>query len=759
MIRRGGLGLLVAFLVLVALGASADQLGIGSFYLVLLGSICFWIAQATSWNLLSGYSGYFSFGQAAYVGVGAYTTAVLSGRHNVDFFLTLPLAAVLSGLLALGVGAVAFRLGSLRGEIFALLTLAVPFILAAFARINRSIDGGQGTSVPVPELPGPVSSFQQFQFLLALLIATIAVAVAYVVQHTRSGSALAAIRDAEDVAEVTGVATFRYKMLAMLLSGVIGGVAGSVYALQIGFVTVESVFGLTIPLFVIVMGVLGGRSHWLGPVIGAVLIVTLQDRLSSYGLDAYNMIILGGILALLVALAPDGLYARLRARPLVALGTLVGVSGALAVLRVWGELLDWLVVGMLAASLVAIVLGSPRLSARLGLRPPGHRSRTVTPAAPTDAAAGDTAPADAAVPGAAAADGAPADATAGETAARTAPVDAAAPDGARIDAVSTERAGIDDVSTERAGADDVSTDAGAGSTDAGAGSAGAGAGSAGAGATETAPVQAAATHLPTVLETRTVPIQATGSRGGGSGAVLVECRGVARYFGGVHALEEVTLDIREGELVGLVGPNGSGKTTLVNLLSGTIRPTRGTIRIGGQDITRLAPHRIAHVGMARTYQIPRPFDSMTVRDNVAMAIMFGRTPMSLRRARPIAERHLGTVALAHLADAYPNSLNLHQRQLLEMARAVAANPRVLLLDEALAGLNPAEVDNAVRVVRRIHDSGITIVIVEHLLRVLNQLATRLVVLDRGSCLADGDPQTVLNDPAVVRAYLGRQAHV
>ncbi|MDW5330606.1 branched-chain amino acid ABC transporter ATP-binding protein/permease [Plantactinospora sp. KLBMP9567] len=776
MIRRGGVGLLVAFLVLAALGASADQLGIGSFYLVLLGSICFWIAQATSWNLLSGYSGYFSFGQAAYVGVGAYTTAVLSGRHNVDFFLTLPLAAVFSGLLALGVGAVAFRLGSLRGEIFALLTLAVPFILAAFARINRSIDGGQGTSVPVPELPGPVSSFQQFQFLLALLIATIAVAVAYLVQHTRSGSALAAIRDAEDVAEVTGVATFRYKMLAMLLSGVIGGVAGSVYALQIGFVTVESVFGLTIPLFVIVMGVLGGRSHWLGPVIGAVLIVTLQDRLSSYGLDAYNMIILGGILALLVALAPDGLYARLRARPLVALGTLVGVSGALAVLRVWGELLDWLVVGMLAASLVAIVLGSPRLSARLGLRPPGHRSRTATPTAPTDAAAADTAPDDVAVPGGAAAGAAPADATTAEIAAETAPIDDAAPDRARIDDVLTEQARIDaaapdgvridDVSTEGAGTDGVSTDAGvtsagagAASAGAGAASAGAGAASAGAGATETAPVQAAATHLPTVLETRTVPIQDTGSRGGGSGAVLVECRGVARYFGGVHALEEVTLDIREGELVGLVGPNGSGKTTLVNVLSGTIRPTRGTIRIGGQDITRLAPHRIAHVGMARTYQIPRPFDSMTVRDNVAMAIMFGRTPMSLRRARPIAERHLGTVALAHLADAYPSSLNLHQRQLLEMARAVAANPRVLLLDEALAGLNPAEVDNAVRVVRRIHDSGITIVIVEHLLRVLNQLATRLVVLDRGSCLADGDPQTVLNDPAVVRAYLGRQAHV
>jgi branched-chain amino acid transport system permease protein len=659
MIRRGGIGLLVAFLVLMALGAFSEQLGMPSFYLILLGSICFWIAQATSWNLLSGYSGYFSFGQAAYVGVGAYTTAVLAGRHGVNFFLTIPLAAVLCGLLALGVGAVAFRLGSLRGEIFALLTLAVPFILAAFARINRSIDGGQGATVPIPGLPDALGSFQQFQYLLALLIAGIAVAAAYLIQHSRTGSALAAIRDAEDVAEVMGVATFRYKMLAMLISGVLGGMAGSVYALQIGFVTVESVFGLTIPLFVIVMAVLGGRTHWLGPVIGAVLIVTLQDRLSSYGLDAWNSIILGAILALLVAVSPDGLYARLRARPLVALGALVVVSGGLAVLNVWGELLDWLVVGMLVASLLAIALGSRWVGAGLRFARWGGAEAPPTPAGSAS----------------------------GGSVASTAETGPAAP------------------------------------VPVGAGGSGAG---------------------PVVAQ---------------PGAVLIECRQVARYFGGVHALEDITLDIRAGELVGLVGPNGSGKTTLVNLLSGAFRPTRGDIRIDGRDITRLAPHRIAHVGMARTYQIPRPFDSMTVRDNVATAIMFGRDRLSLHRARPIAEQHLAMVALDHLAGAYPASLNLHQRQLLEMARAVASNPKVLLLDEALAGLNPAEIDNAVRVVRRIHDSGITIVIVEHLLRVLNQLATRLVVLDRGTCLADGEPQSVLNDPAVIRAYLGRQAHV
>jgi branched-chain amino acid transport system permease protein len=239
---------------------------------------------------------------------------------------------------------------------------------------------------------------------------------------------------------------------------------------------------------------------------------------------------------------------------------------------------------------------------------------------------------------------------------------------------------------------------------------------------------------------------------------VVECQNIAKHFGGVHALEDVTLTIREGEIVGLVGPNGSGKTTLVNVLSGTMRPTRGTIRIEGQDIVGLSPHRVAHAGIARTYQIPRPFTSMTVRDNVAMAVMFGRSPRKLEAARELALRPLETVGLGHLADAYPAGLNLHQRQLLEIARALAANPKVLLLDEALAGLNPVEIDNAVAVIRRVHEAGVSIVVVEHLLRVVNQLATRLVVLDRGRCLADGDPRTVLADPAVVQAYLGKRAH-
>jgi branched-chain amino acid transport system permease protein len=647
--RRGLIGFPLAIALLAVLSLYRVTLGFPLAYLVLLTTMLFWVTQATSWNILSGYSGYFSFGQAAYVGIGAYSTAVLYGRHGVSFYLTVLVAAVLSAVLALAIGALAFRLRSLRGEIFALLTLAVPFILAALARINNAIDGGQGIILPVPEFPAGIGLFQDFLYLVNLLVAGAAVAVAFAMQRTRIGWALAAVHDAEDVAEGLGVATFRYKLWALVASAVIGGIGGSLFALQIGFVAVDSVFHLTIPLFVIVMSVLGGRTHWFGPVVGVVLVVLLQDRLTASGLGQWQLIVLGAVLITLVIVAPDGLFARFRTTPLRA-----ALVATVVTVGVWllpeTELLDALLSGLLAAAVVSLV-----------------RRRKVQPQPSKETmAAADAEPTDEPQP---------------------------------------------------------ATASGAAATGAG------------------------------MKPHRPEPVAAPDATN-----AIVECENIAKHFGGVKALDDVSLTIREGEIVGLVGPNGSGKTTLVSVLSGSLRPTKGTIRIEGQDVVGLSPHRIAHAGIARTYQIPRPFTSMTVRDNVAMAVMFGRTPRRLDAAREQALRPLEIVGLGHLADAYPAALNLHQRQLLEIARALAANPRVLLLDEALAGLNPVEIDNAVAVIRRVHEAGVSIVIVEHLLRVVNQLATRLVVLDRGRCLADGDPRTVLADPAVVRAYLGKRAH-
>jgi branched-chain amino acid transport system permease protein len=638
--RRGVAGLVAVAVALGVLGRLSASVGLPEYDILLAGTILFWMTQATSWNLLSGFAGYFSFGQGAYIAVGAYAMAVYCGRHGGNVFLAILIGGVLAGVLAAATGAVAFRLRSLRGEIFALLTLAVPFILAAYARITNSVDGGQGTTIRLPSVPGWMGNFAHTVFLLNLALATLAVGLALAIYHTRLGHGLAAVHDAEGAAEVLGVPTFRYKMVAIVLGGVLGGLSGAVFGLQIGFVSVESVFPLTLPLTAIVISVLGGRRHWLGPVIGALLIVTLQDRLAAGGLEQWSAIILGGLLAVLVVLAPEGLFGRLRARRFLALAVFVVVTVGLSVTGYYDQL-DALLYGMLAAVAVATIVDR--------LRP---RKPVVAPVV--------------AVP----------------------PVSRVAWRSGTQPAFSVPAA--------RSGG--TATDA----------------------------------------------------------RVLVSCDGVTRYFGGVKALEDVSFTVGAGEIVGLVGPNGSGKTTLVNLLSGAMQPTRGRIAIGERPIAGLAAHRVAHAGVARTYQIPKPFASMSVRDNVAMAVMFGRTSAPLHAAREVAARHLATVRLSHLADARPDSLNLHQRQLLEMARATAADPTVLLLDEALAGLNPAEIDDAVAVIRRIHATGISIVIVEHLLRVLNRLATRIVVLDRGALIADGDPVTVLNDPAVVRAYLGRQ---
>jgi branched-chain amino acid transport system permease protein len=641
---RGAAGFGIALLALGALAFVRESLDFPVFYLVFMSTIWFWTAQATSWNILSGFSGYFSFGQAALVGVGAYTAAVLVGRHDWNFFATLPVAGALAALLALAVGGLAFRLRSLRGEIFALLTLAVPFILASIARITPAIDGGQGIIVRVPDVPEFLGGFQEMLYLLSLGFGLLALFVAWAMQHSRTGWALFAIHDAEDVAEGLGVPTFRYKMLAIGLSGLIGGLAGAVFALQIGFVTVESVFGLTIPLFVIVMSVLGGRSHWLGPLVGAIVVVTLQDRLAASGFEGWSLVILGAVLAVLVVLAPEGLLARIRRR-----GIVVAVAFAVPVIGLgladWGDgVIDWLAIGMIAAAVMAFVPLPAGFERRLAWQPWAGRRAAVPAGVP-------------------------------------------------------------------------------------------------AGVPELVPPSDAATAAAAVA---TEPV--------------VEVTDLAKHYGGVRALDGVSLAIGAGELVGLVGPNGSGKSTLVGLLSGSLRATSGAIRIDGRSTAGLAPHDVAHLGIARTYQIPRPFESMTVRDNVAMAIMFGRTRRPLATAREEAQQFLDLVGLAGRADDLPAAINLHERQLLEMARALATRPRVLLLDECLAGLNPAEIDEAVAAVRRIHASGITIVIVEHLLRVVNQLASRIVVLEQGRQLASGDPATVMRDPEVIRAYLGKYVH-
>lgn len=240
---------------------------------------------------------------------------------------------------------------------------------------------------------------------------------------------------------------------------------------------------------------------------------------------------------------------------------------------------------------------------------------------------------------------------------------------------------------------------------------------------------------------------------------LLTVSDVSKRFGGVVALDGVRMDIAEGEILGLVGPNGSGKSTLINVLSGFYPADRGRVTFAGEETTDLPAHELAALGIARTYQIPRPFDTMTPRENIAVSHMFGHSRHSLEGAREAAQEWLDFTGLAGVADAAIGELTLHQLKFLELARALATQPSLLLLDEVLAGLNPSEIDESVEMIRRIHSQGITILIVEHVVRAVTALSHRLVVLDQGAVIAEGEPEKVMSDAAVVTAYLGDRGRI
>jgi branched-chain amino acid transport system permease protein len=352
--RNALLGFAVVFLVLLSVPHLADRVDFPGFYMTFLFTAFFWITQASSWNMLTGYSGYFSFGQGAWFGIGVYTTAVLAGKEGWSFISALPLAGVLALLAGLGLGLVVFRLRSLGGEIFALTTLAIAFVLASMARLFPAIDGGRGsfmTGVATPEFLG---EFRPAMYRMTLVIMMATLLVSYLVYESRLGWGLFAIRDDEQVARGLGVPVFRYKMAALGLNAFFGGLMGGVWALQIGFVTVEDVFNIRVPLFVILMSVLGGTRHWMGPVVGAVIIYTMTDRFNSAGFEDFNQVIIGGLLIVLVLAVREGVYLRIRERWLVAVPVFLGTMALLFVVSdvsiIWKFL--WATLAMLVIALL-----------------------------------------------------------------------------------------------------------------------------------------------------------------------------------------------------------------------------------------------------------------------------------------------------------------------------------------------------------------------------------------------------------------------
>ncbi|HUB95992.1 MAG TPA: ATP-binding cassette domain-containing protein, partial [Stellaceae bacterium] len=434
-------------LALAALLVAVPALGLPAFYVSFLYVACNWVSLATSWAMLSGYAGYWSFGHAAFFGVGVYAAGTLAAKLGVPFLLTIPAAAALSALLGAAVGFVVFRVKRLRGELFALMTISVTAVVATIIS-NTPIDGGSGVYLIGVALPELFGSQNGTIYLLGLGMAVIAMASSYAVAHSRLGLGLFAIHDDEDVAEVKGVPTFRYKLAAFALSAAIAGAVGAVYSIYVSYVTVSETFEITVTMYPVVMTILGGARNWAGPALGAVIVTS-----ALYGL----------------ASGPQAYLGR----------------------------------GAIAIGLVLVILLLPQgvLTSIVNLWHRRHPRRIVVPS-------------------------------------------------------------------------------------------------------------------------RVAPAIATPPRSGPA-AVALDCRGVTKAFGGIQALKGVTLAVNAGEILGLVGPNGSGKSTLINVITGHYPIDRGSIAFEGARIDALPAHRVAALGIARSYQIPRPFNHLSVLDNVALAARFG----------------------------------------------------------------------------------------------------------------------------------------
>ncbi len=236
--------------------------------------------------------------------------------------------------------------------------------------------------------------------------------------------------------------------------------------------------------------------------------------------------------------------------------------------------------------------------------------------------------------------------------------------------------------------------------------------------------------------------------------MILQVKNVSKSFGGLLALNDVTFDLPEGQILGLIGPNGAGKTTLFNVVNGVYKADKGNITFRDQETSGKKTYEMAHMGLARTHQIVKPLNDLTVRENVMVGACYGGEGKSLDQSAEIADEVLAFVGLADRTEQLAGSLNVAQKKRLEMARALAARPILLLLDEVLAGLNSSEIATMVEVVRQIRDQGITIIMIEHVMHAIMNVSERILVLDYGELIAEGTPEEIANNEKVIEAYLG-----
>jgi len=590
---------LLNILMLGLLLAAVPWIGLSAFWLSFFYLILYWSVLTLSWNVFSGYSGYFSFGHGAFFGIGIYTVAYMCGQLELAFLPMVLLAGALAGSAGVLLGALVFRVKRVRGELFALLTLAVTFIIATVV-LNTPIDGGPGVylnSVQVPKLgPSTPATF----YLLILILFVIALLTSKHISSSKLGLALFAIHDDEDAAEVMGVPTFKTKLIALFISSALAGIAGGIHAVFVSYVTANEVFSINVPLFVVLMSILGGARHWAGPALGAVVITSLQYVFTIGDNALVGKMALGLILILVILFKPEGFLGKL-------------------------------------------AKANNKRSARLIADSYGVSSSSVTHDTPTHF---------------------------------------------QVDHHHTH----------------------------------------------------ASDHPSKRLHPK---------------AVLLKAEDLCMSFSGLKVLQNLNLEIYQGEILGLLGPNGSGKSTFINVVSGHYRSTSGKLSFAGMELSGLNAHTIAQQGIARTYQIPRPFANLTVFENTRLVASYARG-ITLSQATPFAIQALEMVGLASKIDVLPQDLNLHQRKFLEFARALAAKPKLLMLDEVLSGLTPSEIQSAIDLILNIKAQGTTILFVEHVMSAVMALADRIAVINYGQLLAQGDPQEVMRNPEVITAYLGKK---
>ncbi len=590
-------------LVIGLLLAWVPWLGLSAFWLSFFYLILYWSVLTLSWNVFSGYSGYFSFGHGAFFGIGIYTVAYMCGQLEMSFLPMVCLAGALAGGAGVALGALVFRVKRVRGELFALLTLAVTFIIATVV-LNTPIDGGPGVylnSVQVPKLgPSTPATF----YLLILILFVVALLVSRYISTSKLGVALFAIHDDEDAAEVMGVPTFKTKLAALFISSSMAGIAGGIHAVFVSYVTANEVFSINVPLFVVLMSILGGARHWAGPALGAVVITSLQYLFTIGDNALMGKMALGVILILVILFKPDGFLGN-RAK------------------------------------------ANSRKAAKQIADSYGVRSNSAHQDTPTHF------------------------------------------------------------------------------------------------------------HVDHQHAHHHAHMGDSAGKRQHSSEVLLNAKDLCMSFSGLKVLQNLNLEIYSGEILGLLGPNGSGKSTFINVVSGHYKATGGHLSLSGVEISELKAHQIAQQGVARTYQIPRPFTNLTVFENTRLVASYARG-ISLTQATPFAVEALEKVGLGSKIDALPQDLNLHQRKFLEFARALAAKPKLLMLDEVLSGLTPSEIQSAIDLILSIKAQGTTILFVEHVMSAVMALADRIAVINYGQLLAQGDPQEVMRNPQVITAYLGKK---